>query len=154
MTGFIFATLDKRFSDTWYVHCMIYYLLKFHHDSIATHTNRRRSIPSENRSKGEGTPFSDGWRFSWNRESWHYHKLRRQPTTVCAENSNNALKCIFKTPAALSRRVVRGVYANPAHLRAISARGKSNTIDSKIFWRSTCVNIQMIHRFEVILEGP
>ena len=33
MTDFIFATLDKRFSDTWYVHCMIYYLLKFHHDS-------------------------------------------------------------------------------------------------------------------------
>ena len=48
-----------------------------------------------------------------------YHKLRRQARTVCAENLSNTLKCNSKTLPALSRRVVRGVYAKSGHSRKI-----------------------------------
>jgi len=46
MTDFIFATLDKMFSDTWAVYCMICCLLKLHRDSTAAHTNRRLNFAS------------------------------------------------------------------------------------------------------------
>jgi hypothetical protein len=46
MTEFIFATLDKLFSDTWDVYYMICCLLKLHRDSAAAHTNRRMNIAS------------------------------------------------------------------------------------------------------------
>ena len=44
MTDFIFATLDKLFSDIWAVYCMIYCPLKLHRDSAAAHANRRMHI--------------------------------------------------------------------------------------------------------------
>mmetsp|Transcript_8896 Transcript_8896/g.30026 ORF Transcript_8896/g.30026 Transcript_8896/m.30026 type:complete len:104 (-) Transcript_8896:792-1103(-) len=46
MTDFIFATLDKRFSDTWCVYCMLFCVLKFHRDSTAAHANRRLHMAS------------------------------------------------------------------------------------------------------------